>query len=77
MKPERTRTVAAPVPAKLPEELRTLARKVFGSDEKAAHWFASPVRALGAKTPLSQMATKTGARRVEQVLGRIAHGVYS
>jgi uncharacterized protein (DUF2384 family) len=35
------------------------------------------VRALGARTPLSQMSTQAGMRRVEQVLGRIAYGVYS
>ena len=61
----------------VPERLATLARKVFGSEEKAARWFASPVRALGAVTPLSQLSTKKGAQRVEQILGRIAHGVYS
>jgi len=61
----------------IPERVAKLAREVFGSEEKAARWFASPIRALGMATPLSQMSSKTGARRVEQVLGRIAYGVYS
>ena len=61
----------------VPEAVAKLAREVFGTEEKAAAWFASPVRALGLATPLSQMATKAGIRRVEQILGRIAHGVYS
>jgi putative toxin-antitoxin system antitoxin component (TIGR02293 family) len=61
----------------IPAQMVKLAREVFGSERKAERWFASPVRALGAVTPLSQMSTKAGMRRVEQVLGRIAHGVYS
>jgi putative toxin-antitoxin system antitoxin component (TIGR02293 family) len=63
--------------AAIPVELAKLAREVFGGTEKAERWFASPVRALGARTPLSQIRTTAGMRRVEQVLGRIAHGVYS
>jgi putative toxin-antitoxin system antitoxin component (TIGR02293 family) len=63
--------------AAIPAQIAKLAREVFGGAEKAERWFASPVRALGAKTPLSQMSTKAGMRRVEQVLGRIAYGVYS
>ena len=70
------RAVPKPAPA-IPERIAKLAQEVFGSEEKAAQWFASPVRALGMVTPLSRMATKAGARRVEQVLGRIAYGVYS
>jgi len=69
---------AKPKPAPvIPERVAKLAREVFGSEEKAERWFASPVRALGMATPLSQMSSKAGVLRVEQVLGRIAYGVYS
>lgn len=68
------KAVATPA---IPANIAKLAREVFGSEQKAERWFASPVRALGAVTPWSQMSTKAGMRRVEQVLGRIAYGVYS
>lgn len=50
---------------------------VLGTSEKAANWLKKPNRALGSVTPLSQMDTEAGVRMVEQVLGRIEHGVFS
>ena len=50
---------------------------VFGSGEKASRWLQRPNRALGNETPLSQMDTDAGVRIVEQLLGRIEHGVFS
>ncbi|MBV8810403.1 MAG: DUF2384 domain-containing protein [Acidobacteriaceae bacterium] len=37
----------------------------------------APNRALGGETPLDQLDTDTGARVLEDILGRIAYGVYS
>lgn len=51
------------------------AMEVFGTDEKAAAWLHRPVRALANKTPLELLQTDLGAKRVEDVLGRIEHGV--
>ncbi len=53
------------------------AMQVFGEDEKAAAWLHRPNKALGNKTPLDLLQTDLGAKRVEDVLGRIDHGVLS
>jgi putative toxin-antitoxin system antitoxin component (TIGR02293 family) len=53
------------------------AADVLGSAEKASAWLQRPNRALGNVTPLSQTDTDTGAHMVEQILGRIEHGVFS
>ena len=45
--------------------------------EKARHWFSTPKRALGNKTPLEYCDTGPGAEAVEDLLGRIEHGVFS
>jgi putative toxin-antitoxin system antitoxin component (TIGR02293 family) len=50
---------------------------VLGSREKAGRWLRHPNRALGGETPLSLVDTDAGARQVEEILGRIEHGVYS
>jgi putative toxin-antitoxin system antitoxin component (TIGR02293 family) len=53
------------------------AANVLESDENAAVWFSRPNRALRGNTPLSLIDTETGAREVEDVLWRIAHGIFS
>ena len=53
-----------------------LATRVLGSYGRAAEWLHRANRALGGKTPLSRLRTTIGTRQVEQVLGRIDHGVY-
>lgn len=50
---------------------------VLGSTEKAARWLQKPNRALGGRVPLSLLDTDAGTREVEEVLGRIEHGVVS
>jgi putative toxin-antitoxin system antitoxin component (TIGR02293 family) len=57
--------------------IAALAEEALGSRAKAAHWLQRPNRALGRATPLANLDTDLGARQVEDVLGRIAHGVYS
>ena len=51
--------------------------EMIGDQEKAIEWLGTPKRALGGETPLDQLDTDTGARMVEDILGRIAYGVYS
>jgi putative toxin-antitoxin system antitoxin component (TIGR02293 family) len=53
------------------------ATNVLESEENAATWFSQPNRAIGSKTPLSLIDTEVGAREVEDVLWRIAHGIFS
>ena len=54
-----------------------LARRVFGTDEATRRWLNSPVRALGGRSPLDFAQTEPGAREVENVIGRLEHGVFS
>jgi putative toxin-antitoxin system antitoxin component (TIGR02293 family) len=51
--------------------------EMIGDADKAAKWLQTPNRALGGEVPIDQVDTDMGAREVENVLGRIAYGVYS
>jgi putative toxin-antitoxin system antitoxin component (TIGR02293 family) len=51
--------------------------EMIGDEDKAAEWLRTPNRALGGERPLDQLDTDVGAREVEDILGRIAYGVYS
>jgi putative toxin-antitoxin system antitoxin component (TIGR02293 family) len=52
-----------------------VAEETFGSREKAAVWLRRPTTVLGGEYPLQVLDTDGGAREVETLLGRIAHGV--
>ncbi len=54
-----------------------IAKALFGTDENTRGWFNAKIPALGWKTPLEYAQTEPGAREVENVIGRIEHGVYS
>ncbi len=43
----------------------------------AVAWLTSPKRALGRETPLAYSRTELGAREVEDLIGRLEHGVFS
>ena len=43
----------------------------------ARRWLSSPQRALGGSTPLSLARTEVGAGLVEDLIGRLEHGVFS
>jgi putative toxin-antitoxin system antitoxin component (TIGR02293 family) len=85
--PPRTyaRRVATKSRLKVPEgeravrlmRLYALAKKVFVTDENTRGWFHGRIRALGGKTPLEFARTEPGAREVEDLIGRIEHGVFS
>jgi putative toxin-antitoxin system antitoxin component (TIGR02293 family) len=51
--------------------------EMIGDAEKAIEWLRTPNRALGGERPLDQLDTDVGAQMVDDVLGRIAYGVYS
>lgn len=51
--------------------------EMIGDRDKAIEWLSTPNRALGGERPLDQLDTDMGARMVEDILGRIAYGVYS
>ncbi len=48
-----------------------------GNAEAGMRWFQSPNRALNGQSPLQVAATETGAREVENLIGRLEHGVFT
>lgn len=54
-----------------------IAMEVFDSDEQAAReWLKTPNVGTAGERPLSYADTEFGAREVENLLGRIDHGVF-
>jgi putative toxin-antitoxin system antitoxin component (TIGR02293 family) len=51
--------------------------EMIGNADKAALWLRTPNRALGGEVPIDQLDTDLGVKEVENILGRIAYGVYS
>ena len=49
--------------------------EALGSRDKAMRWLAKPNRALSGTSPLQILGSDSGALAVEQMLGRIEHGV--
>jgi putative toxin-antitoxin system antitoxin component (TIGR02293 family) len=55
-----------------------LATELHDGDEQAARaWLGKPARALDGETPLDHAETEVGAREVEDLIGRLEHGVYT
>lgn len=55
-----------------------LATKLFEGDSAAAvDWLNSPAWSFSGETPLYRARTEAGAYQVEQLIGRIEHGVFS
>jgi putative toxin-antitoxin system antitoxin component (TIGR02293 family) len=71
----------------LPEESDRLLRasRVFGralelfegDRDAASEWMISSQPALGGETPIDVARTELGSREVENLVGRVEHGVYS
>ena len=53
------------------------ATRVFEDEADAADWLRTPNVALDGVTPLALADTELGAREVDDLLGRLEHGVYS
>ncbi|MEY2881654.1 MAG: hypothetical protein RLZZ15_4034 [Verrucomicrobiota bacterium] len=85
--PPRTyaRRVASKARLSLPEGERAVrvmrlydrAKELFGTHENTREWLNAEVPALGWRTPLSFARTEQGARAVEDLIGRIEHGIPS
>lgn len=85
--PERTLARRKKEKRLSPEESERLLRvsKLFddslrlfqGDREAAVNWLRSPRKALKNQSPLQFARTEVGAREVENLIGRIEHGVFS
>jgi putative toxin-antitoxin system antitoxin component (TIGR02293 family) len=53
------------------------ALRVLHRHRRVQQWFKSPQKGLGGKAPLEYADTEPGAREVEDLLGRLEHGVFS
>ena len=53
------------------------ANSVLGGSYRGRTWLKRPNRALGDEAPLTLLDTDVGARQVEEVLLRLAYGIYS
>jgi putative toxin-antitoxin system antitoxin component (TIGR02293 family) len=50
---------------------------VLEGEDEARHWLAAPKSALHGETPLEYATTEIGAQDVDDLLGRIEHGVFT
>jgi len=80
----RRRQSGEPLDAALSDRLLRFARLFRlatalhdGDEDAAREWLAKPARALDGETPLDRADTETGAREVENLIGRLEHGVYT
>lgn len=48
-----------------------------GEEDAALRWITAPNKALGNATPLELASTETGTREVENLIGRLEHGVFT
>ncbi|MDH5354745.1 MAG: DUF2384 domain-containing protein [Gammaproteobacteria bacterium] len=48
-----------------------------GNDQAAIQWLRTPLDILAGDSPLDHSVTELGARDVEELIGRIEHGVFS
>ncbi len=48
-----------------------------GDQDHAKRWLLASSLALGGTSPLEFMSTEVGAREVEQLIGRLEHGVFT
>lgn len=53
------------------------AKQLFVTEEDVRKWLHAELPALGWRTPLDYAQTEPGAREVENLIGRIEHGVFS
>jgi putative toxin-antitoxin system antitoxin component (TIGR02293 family) len=59
------------------ERLLALATEMLRDGSCARDWLKSPKAALAGQSPLEFADTEVGAREVEQLIGRLRHGVFS
>lgn len=58
-------------------DLISYAVKVLGCSKKAHSWLYKPNKAMGNTVPQAIMHTEEGRKEIEEILGRIEHGIYS
>jgi putative toxin-antitoxin system antitoxin component (TIGR02293 family) len=57
--------------------LYAFAEEVLGSRDAAETWMRTPNRTLDGARPVDELETEIAAREVEDLLGRIRHGIFA
>jgi uncharacterized protein (DUF2384 family) len=50
---------------------------VFGDEQKASHWFVSPLPLLGNLSPMQALARRDGVETIDRILTRIEYNIPS
>ncbi|MGA2288175.1 MAG: MbcA/ParS/Xre antitoxin family protein [Bradyrhizobium sp.] len=58
-------------------EIKTLADRVFGAEEKAEAWLHRPNVSLSGQRPVDLLKDELGAAVLRELLERIDHGIFS
>jgi len=58
-------------------EVKTLADRVFGEEEKADAWLHRPNASLAGQRPVELLSDELGAAVVREMLERIDHGIFA
>jgi len=58
-------------------EVLSVATEVFGSQAEAEKWLIAPAMALDRRRPIDLLSSPAVVELVEQLLGRLEHGVYT
>jgi putative toxin-antitoxin system antitoxin component (TIGR02293 family) len=58
-------------------DIRTLADRVFGDENKADAWLHRPNTALSGQEPIDLLKDELGAAVVREMLERIDHGIFA
>lgn len=58
-------------------EIKTLADRVFGSEEKAEAWLRRPNTSLSGQRPADLLEDELGTAVVREMLERIDHGIFA
>jgi len=61
----------------LQHSLSEKALEIFKDPDKVTRWFNKPNKSLNGQKPVDLLNTAEGIKLVEQMIGRIQHGVHS
>ena len=58
-------------------DIKTLADRVFGDEQKAEAWLRRPNTSLSGQKPLDMLTDELGTAVVREMLERIDHGIFA
>jgi len=64
-----------PIPSIVPVVAHAVA--FFGDEHKASHWLSTPLTLLENRAPSELLNSTDGIQRIEEILTRIEHNIFS